>query len=395
MRLKATLGVVLLLATASLAVAQITSATLSGTIKDETGGVLPGVDLVTANLDTGLTRSGVTDSNGYFTVPGLAPGRYEARARLQGFRTGVQTGITLQVGQDAGLNFVLSVGATAESITVSGESALVETRSSALSAIVVEKTIEELPLNGRNYIMLATLQPGIVQFTERTSTSPAQRGVQLNINGMGGRSNSYLMDGANMRGYAGQATVTAADSTLGVETIQEFRVVTNAFSADYGRAMGGVVSVASKAGTNLVRGSGFEFFRNSKMDAPNYFDVGDPPPFTRHQFGGTLGGPIVKNRIFFFGGYERLQEDLGTTVITAVPTAAARGGAVNPVVRPYLDLIPLPNGRDLGPGIGQYTYDFNRTTRENFAQGRVDVQLSNKDSLFVRHTYDSSRQVAP
>ena len=160
MRLKVILGVVLLVATASLALAQITSATISGTIKDETGGVLPGVDLVIANLDTGLTRSAVTDSNGSFTVPGLPPGRYEARASLQGFRTGVQTGITLQVGQDAGLNFVLSVGTTAESITVTGESALVETRSSALSAIVLEKAIEELPLNGRNYIMLATLQPG-------------------------------------------------------------------------------------------------------------------------------------------------------------------------------------------------------------------------------------------
>jgi hypothetical protein len=230
MRLKVILAVVLLLVTASLAAAQITSATISGTIKDETGGVLPGVDVVVTNLDTGLTRSVVTDSNGYFTVPGLAPGRYEARASLQGFRTGVQTGIALQVAQQAGLNLVLKVGATEESITVSGESALVETRSAALSAIVLGKTIEELPLNGRNYITLATLQPGIVQFTEKSGTAPATRGVQLNINGMGGRSNSFLMDGANIRGYAGLATVTAADTTLGVETIQEFRVVTNAFS---------------------------------------------------------------------------------------------------------------------------------------------------------------------
>jgi Carboxypeptidase regulatory-like domain/TonB-dependent Receptor Plug Domain len=359
MRLKVTLGVVLLVAHASLAVAQITSATLSGTIKDETGGVLPGVEVVISNLDTSLTRNVVTDSNGYFTFPGLAPGRYEARASLQGFRTGVQTGITLQVAQQAGLNLVLKVGAAEESITVSGESALVETRSSALSAIVLEKTIEELPLNGRNYITLATLQPGIVQFTEKSGTAPATRGVQLNINGMGGRSNSFLMDGANMRGYAGLATVTAADTTLGVETIQEFRVVTNAFSADYGRAMGGVVSVATKSGSNEVHGSVFEFFRNSRMDARNFFDVGAPPPFTRHQFGGTVGGPIRRNRIFFFGGYERLQEDLGMTVITAVPTAGARTGVVNPGVRPYLDLYPLPNGRDLGPGIGQYNYQFN------------------------------------
>jgi len=386
---------VVLLTPASHAVAQITSATIAGTVKDETGGVLPGVDVVIRNLDTGLSRSVVTDANGYFTVPGLAPGRYEARASLQGFTTAVQTGIVLEVAQQAGLNVVLKLGTTAETITVAGATPLVDVRSSALSAVVDGKTIEELPLNGRNYITLATLQPGIVQFTEKLSTSPAQRGVSLNINGMGGRSNSFLIDGANMRGYAGMATVTAADSTLGVDTIQEFRVVTNAFSADYGRAMGGVVNIATKAGTNTLHGSGFEFFRNSRMDARNFFDVGEPPPFMRHQYGGAVGGPVVPNKIFFFGGVERLQEDLGTTVITAVPTAAVRASTVNPVVRPYLDLYPLPNGRDLGPGIGQYTYEFTRVTRENFLQGRIDVELSNKDLLFVRHTYDGSRQVSP
>src|SRR4029434_4246177 len=156
---------------------------------------------------------------------------------------------------------------------------------------------------------------------------------------MGGRSNSYLLDCANLRGFAGVASVTAADSTLGVETIREFRVVTNAFSADYGRVMGGIVNIATKAGTNELHGSGFEFLRNSRMDAPNYFDQGgEPPPFTRNQYGGAVGGPIVKNRVFFFGGYERLQEDLGQTIITAVPTAGVRTGARNPGVRSYLDL---------------------------------------------------------
>jgi hypothetical protein len=275
-KLRVILAVALLAITSSLAVAQITSATMSGTIKDETGGVLPGVNVVVKNLDTGLTRSVVTDSNGYYTVPGLAPGKYETRATLQGFTTAVQTGIALEVAQQAALNIVLKLGVTSESITVTGENPLVDTRTAALSAVVLQKTIEELPLNGRNYITLATLQPGIVQFTERQSTSPAQRGVQLNINGMGGRSNSFLIDGANMRGYAGQATVTAADTTLGVETIQEFRVVTNAFSADYGRAMGGVISIATKSGGNQLHGSGFEFFRNSKMDARNFFGRGRP-----------------------------------------------------------------------------------------------------------------------
>jgi len=396
MRVRVVLVVLVLLATiTSLAVAQITTATISGTIKDETGGVLPGVDVVVANLETGLTRSAVSDAQGYFAVPGLTPGRYEARASLQGFATGVQSGIVLAVAQQAALTLVLKVGTASETITVSGESPLVEVRTSALSAVVTEKTIEELPLNGRNYITLATLQPGIIQFTEKSGTASATRGVQLNINGMGGRSNSYLIDGANMKGYAGLATVTAADSTLGVETIREFRVVTNSFSADYGRAMGGIINIATKSGSNELHGSGFEFFRNSRMDAPNSFDVGDPPPFTRHQYGAVVGGPVRKNKIFFFGGYERLQEDLGQTVITAVPTAAARAGVASSVVRQYLDLYPLPNGRDLGSGIGQYNYAFTRVTRENFAQGRIDIDLSNKDVLFVRHTYDSARQVYP
>jgi carboxypeptidase family protein/TonB-dependent receptor-like protein len=377
------------------AFAQITSATISGTIKDETGGVLPGVDVVVTNTDTGLTRSTVTDANGYFAVPGLAPGTYETRASLQGFTTAVQNGIVLEVSQQAGLNLVLRVGVASESITVTGETPLVDIRTSALSAVVDEKTIEELPLNGRNYITLATLQPGIVQFTEKSGAGSATRGVQLNINGMGGRSNSYLIDGANMKGYAGIATVTAADSTLGVETIREFRVVTNSFSADYGRAMGGIVNIATKAGTNQLHGSAFEFFRDSKMDARNFFDVDDPAPLTRHQFGAAVGGPIVANRMFFFGGYERLQEDLGQTVVTAVPTAGARAGVVNAAIRPYLDLYPLPNGRDLGPGIGQYSYEFTRATRENFSQGRVDVQLTEKDLVFARYTYDAARQTLP
>src|SRR4029077_8191889 len=191
--------------------------------------------------------------------------------------------------QEAALNITLEVGATEESVTVAANALFVDTRSSALSALVPEKTIEELPLNGRNYINLATLQPGIINFTEKSGTSSSTRGVQLNINGMGGRSNSFLIDGANMKGYARIATVTAADSTLGVDTIREFRVVTNAFSADYGRAMGGVISIATKSGSNDFHGSAFEFFRDSRFDAPNYFDPVDgsgrkqAPPFKRNQ----------------------------------------------------------------------------------------------------------------
>src|SRR5262249_29235684 len=374
---------------------QITSGTVSGTVKDESGAVIPGAEVALTNRSTGVSRTIVTDDKGSFIVPGLLPGPYEARASLSGFQP-VAEQFELTVAANASLSLVLKVGGAQENVTVSGNAVLIETRTSALSALVPQKTIEELPLNGRNYIGLATLHAGIINFTEKSGTSSSTRGVQLNINGMGGRSNSFLMDGANMRGYAGIATVSAADSTLGVDTIQEFRVVTNAYSADYGRAMGGIINIVTRSGSNDFRGSAFEFFRDSKFDARNFFDVGDAPPFKRNQYGASFGGPIRLKRVFFFGGYERLQEDLGLTLITTVPTAAARAGAtVNPAVQPYLDLYPLPNGADLGGGIGQYTFAFNRPTRENFGQGRVDAELSDRHSLFGRYTLDKAHQLLP
>jgi len=395
--MRAFLVALLVLAAAPSGYGQITSATISGTVKDQTQAVLPGVDVVVKNIDTGLSRSAVTDAHGHFTIPGLPPGSYETRASLAGFATAVER-VTLTVGQEAGVNFALKVTGTEESITVIGTAALVDTRSAAMSAVVTEKTISELPLNGRNYIDLALLQPGVNSFTEKDSTASSNRGTKLNINGMSFRSNSYLLDGANMRGYAGTATVSAAETTLGVETIQEFRVVTNAYSADYGRAMGGVISLVTKSGTNAFHGSGFEFFRNSAMDARNFFDRGsDPPPFTRHQFGTSAGGPIAKNRLFFFGGVERLQEDLGITSTVFVPNDAARSGAlypINPTMAPYLKLFPAQNAGNAGssPDTGIFAYELNQPTRENFFQGRLDYTLSDKDSLFARFTHDGADQ---
>jgi hypothetical protein len=209
------------LALAHTAFAQITAATVSGMIKDQTGGVLPGVDVVVTNTNTGLTRSGVTDANGYFTIPGLPPGTYETRASLAGFGTAVErVTLVLAVAQETGLNLTLNVTGTVESITVVGVSSIVDTRSAAISAVVTGKTISELPLNGRNYIELALLQPGVANFNEKDSgAGSSNRGTKLNINGMSFRSNSYLLDGANMRGYPGTVTGSAAGTTLGLETI--------------------------------------------------------------------------------------------------------------------------------------------------------------------------------
>ncbi len=389
--------VMLAVGASSAASAQITTATISGIVKDETGFVLPGVTVTVTNTETGRSRTAVTDSAGLCTVSGLQPGTYQVRAALDGFGPETQT-IRLAVGQQAAMQLTLKVGGTEETISVVASSVVVDTRSSSLSALVSEQTIEELPLNGRNFVQLALLQPGITSFKERNSQTVNGRGEQLNVNGAGGRSNSYLLDGANMKGYYGLAVATAAETSLGVETIREFRVVTNAFSADYGRAMGGVINVVTKAGTNDVHGSAFEFYRNSTMDARNAFDVGARPPFKRHQFGGVIGGPIVKNRTFFFGGVEVLREDLGITKVATVLSDAARAGAlfpINPTMQKYVDLYPRGNGPDLGGGIARFTYQFNQDTREPFLQGRIDHTLGEKDSVFVRYTWDDSTRHVP
>ena len=378
---------------AQTAFAQITAATISGIVRDDTSAALPGVEVTLKNLETGLTRSSLTGDDGSYNIPGLPPGLYEMRASRQGFATAVQTGIELAVAQQATLNLTMKVGAS-ELLVVVGTTTLVDTRASALSALVDEKTIEELPLNGRNFIDLALLQPGVAAFSTRARAGPSGRGQQINVNGASGRANSYLLDGANMNGYAGVAVATAADTTLGVDMIREFRVVTNAFSADYGRAMGGVVSVVTKSGTNELHGSAFEFFRHEKLDARNFFD-GDKPPFERHQFGFTSGGPIRRNRTFFFAGAEGLVEDLGLTQLTEVPSMAARAGPIASVVQPYLDLFPLPNGPDQSDGLARFSFPFDRTTRETFLQARIDHNFSSASALFVRYTFDDATRRLP
>lgn len=398
MRARLALTTLLALALSSGAFAQITTATISGVLKDQSGGVLPGVDVTVRNLDTGATRSVVTDANGSFTIPGLPPGTYESRAELQGFSPAVQSGIVLTVGQQAVLNLTMAVGAAAETIEVRSTVSLVDVRNSALSAVIEERQIEQLPLNGRNFIDLALAQPGVQAFRTRQTGGLAGRGQQLNINGATGRSNSYLLDGANMKSYHGVAVSTAADTTLGVETVREFRVVTNAFSADYGRAMGGVINVVTKAGSNDLHGSAFEFFRDSAMDARNFFDPGEPPPFTRHQFGFTAGGPVVRDRTFFFGGGEWLKESLGLSQVTTVPNVAARTGGLGPIdpaTRRYLDLMPLPNGPDLGGGLARLTFPFDRRTDETFLQGRVDHSFTRNDTSFIRYTLDRAERRLP
>jgi hypothetical protein len=387
-----------LAAAADPAVAQLTSATLAGTVRDQTGAVLPGAAVTVADEETNAVRDTLTDGAGTFTIAGLSPGSYSVRAALTGFSTDIRRGVVLTVGQQASVGLTLRIGATTETVEVAGGAAFVDLRSSALSAVVSEHVIEELPLNGRNFISLAMLQPGVSVFLDRPATNNSG-GLELHINGAPARSNSYLLDGANVRSFYGVGIMTAAETSLGVETVQEFRVVTNSFSADYGRSMGGVINVVTKSGGNDLRGSGFEFHRNSALDARNFFDpVSGPPPFTRNQYGCSLGGPIVRDRTFFFAGGEWLRDRLSVTQVLNVPSAAARAGAlgaISPAIAPYLALYPVANGPDLGGGVARYSYVARQPTDERFLQGRIDHTLLPSGHLFVRYTHDRATRVAP
>jgi hypothetical protein len=380
------------------ALAQVTTATLAGVVRDETGAVLPNAVVSVTSEDTGAARSATTDSAGRYLIPGLAPGPYTRRVSLEGFATNERTGVVLTVGEQASGSITLRVGPTSDTVSVVGGPTLVELRSAALSGFVAEAKIENLPLNGRNFVTLATLQPGVSVFLDRPQTNNTG-GLALHVNGAPARSNSYLLDGANLRSFYGVGIMTAAETSLGVETVQEFRVVTNGFSADYGRSMGGVINVVTKAGSNELHGSGFGFHRNSALDARNFFDPpSGPPDFHRNQFGFSVGGPVDRDRTFFFGGGEWLRERLGVSKVLNVPTDAARAGALGPVsasIRPYLDLYPRPNGPDVGPGIGRYTYVAQQPTDEYFLQGRIDHQLSSADQIFARYTHDEASRTLP
>ncbi|MBI4457105.1 MAG: TonB-dependent receptor [Acidobacteria bacterium] len=378
--------------------AQETTATISGTVQDDSGAVLPGVSVAVKHLDTGRTREVVTDDQGRYHLANLAVGNYQVQAALSGFQTAVRSGITLTVGREAVVNFTLKVGEISEKVTVTGEAPLVETTKSELADLVDEKKIRDLPLNGRSYTQLALLQPGVMATRTGTSFSALTGGgVKLAIGGARPMNTSFYLDGTDIRDAFGRTPGSAGGQNLGVDTIREFTVLANSFSAEYGGS-GGVINSVTKSGTNAFHGSAFEFLRNSALDARNFFDTtASPPPFKRNQFGFTLGGPIQKDKTFFFGSYEGLRERLSTTNIVQVPDAAARSGilpsgpvVIPPFIKKYIDAMPLPNGRIFNDGRGEFVGTRSFPIDENYFMAKVDHQFSASDSLYVRYTFDDA-----
>ncbi len=399
----------LLVLTPSLARAQATASSIEGMVRDISGAVLPGVAVVAKHGETGLIRQVVSGPNGRFVMPVLPLGRFEVRASLDGFKPAMNPDVLVVLGVPAVVNLVLEPGARTEEITVVAEGSKVQTGTGELSFLVGEQEINDLPLNGRNYTDLAFLQPGVVAFPHRDGGSVVAHGVGASINGLDPRSNVYLLDGTLLNDFTNGPAGSAAGTTLGTETVREFRVETNSYSAEYGRNFGGQILVATKSGGNTWTGSVFEYHRNEALDSPNYFDQGEKPDFIRNQFGATLGGPIRKDKTFFFLGYEGLRENLGKIVSTVVPDANARLGllpnpanpgqlrnvGVAPAVRPYLDAYPLPNGASLGGGLAELRFPFDQTVDQNFIQARVDHHLSARDQMFIRYTRDVADQYLP
>jgi hypothetical protein len=387
------------------ALAQSTTGSISGTVTDQSRGVLPGVAIEVVNADTGFVRTLITDADGRFRALNLPPGPYRVTAELTGFAKVVREGLTVTIGNDVTQDLQLTVGGVAESVTVTGETSTLDLSTAVVGGVVTTKQIAELPLNGRSFMQLATLQPGVtVSRTTERDFGGGFGGTQVSIAGARPEQTGYLMDGTNIADIGDKAPSSVAGVLLGVDTVQEFSVQTHGYSAEFGRAAGGVISAVTKSGTNRFRGSAFEFHRNSDFDAKNYFDVGDDPPkFLRNQFGATAGGPIVKNHLFFFGSYEGLREELGTTRFARVPNANAHLGllpdgagglrsvAVHPAVQPYLDLLyPLPNGRDFGDGTAELIHAPTEPTHQNFFVGKLDWNPSQKDSFLVRFSSDTS-----
>jgi Carboxypeptidase regulatory-like domain len=393
--------------------AQVVGASVSGTIRDISGGAIPGAAVTVRNVETGTVRSLATDDNGRYFVPSTPIGRYEIAASKEGFNSQNKTGIDLSVGQESVVDFTLSVGQLNETITVVESPSPVTLTTDPNSGLVNELQVKELPLNGRSYDQLMTLNASTVNYTSERSggvgTSSSSVGNMFVVSGHRPQENLFLLNGIEYTG-ASQGNVTPGGTSgelLGVDAVREFNVVSDTFGAEYGKRPGAQVSIVTASGTDVLHGTAYEFVRNSALDARNYFDAGSIPPFERNVFGGALGGPIRPQKMFMFGDYEGFRQRLGLSDVTLVPDNAARAGFIPDAsgnlknvgvaagVVPLLALWPAQNGPELGEGIAEaFSHPLQRI-REDFGTARFDYNLGTNDTLFGVYTVDDSMANTP
>jgi hypothetical protein len=368
------------------------------------------------SVQTGLSRSIQTSSTGNYRISNLPIGNYELRAEGAGFAPLLIQQIHLDVGQEAVIDPVLQVEGVTEAVEIVAAAQTIETTTGAVSGLVDDLQIQELPVNARSIEQLAFLQPG-VNYQNTAGEAGRQAGTavlfgagpRISVSGTRGNQSTMLMDGINISGFWNRGPDTVSGYQLGMEAIQEFSILTSNYGAEFGRAAGGVVNIVTRSGNNALHGSLFMFHRNSVFDAKNFFDLPDAdiPPFRRHQFGGSVGGPIKRDKLFFFATYEGLRESLGITRTFFVPNELARQGflpnpdgtlrtvAVHPAIPPYLALYPLPNGPDVGGGLAEFTASDNQAIHDDLFQGRVDYRHSDTLSYFGRYTIESGSRESP
>jgi Carboxypeptidase regulatory-like domain len=417
--LLASLGMLSLIFAAIPVVAQSTG-TILGVVKDQSGGVVPDASVTIVNTDTSQSRTVTTGSDGAYRMPALPVGHYSVKVEKTGFKTQMQQRLVLDVAQELVVNVSLEVGTSAQEVVVTSEAPLVNTTTSTLGGLVNEDKMGELPLNGRNYIDLSLLQAGVTQQANH-GTGAGQAGTWFSSNGAPPYSNYVTLDGAPMVNMMGGSTSSEAGTTLGVDGIREYKVITNAYGAEYGVTMGSQMVVASKGGTNQWHGSVFEYLRNDHLDARNFFDTEASagttaagtqrrlPIFRRNNFGASGGGPIRKDKTFVYAVYEGLRQTQGFTAVDTVPPADCYdawhqanpdwvipigdcGGdgtlTVPNVMRPLVVLYPRPVSSS---STNNYTFATSNLVSVNFGQIRVDQNFSADDTMFGRYTIDDGQ----
>ena len=383
--------------------AQSATATILGTVTDASGAAVPDAAIQVKNVATGITQSATSDAQGRFRLPELTVGDYEAQSSKTGFSTVVRKGINLAVGSQVVLDFSMQVGQQQQTVTVEGQVAQVETTNAAISTFTSEQQMRELPLNGRNFEQLIQLAPGVTTVT--WSTNPLQgRGAQYSVAGGRPEGQAILLDDENLQSYFNNGMSSVTGSSLGVEAIGEFQTLTNAYGAQFG-GNGAVINAVTKSGTNAFHGSAFDFIRNNVLDDRNFFSaVSSPPAYRRNQFGGSVGGPVKKDRAFFFVDYEGVRSLLEEEKLATVPNCTgftsgtcaitATAPATATAIANTLAIYPKPTAL-IGGGLGTAPTTGSQTNHEDYTLGRFDYTFSEKDSAFVRYYADNVSYLEP
>jgi len=384
------------------------SASIKGIVTDPSGAPVPAATVTTKNTETGAARSAITDDAGRYQIVWLAVGQYEVAVTKPGFQEAIRSGIRLVVGQEASVDLKLQVSAVKAEVRVREDAPIISTTTRDISGLVGEQQVKDLPLNGRSYDLLLPLNPGIVNFTWMktggTGISNSTTGNNFAVSGNRPQQNLFLLNGVEFTGAAENNMQPGGTSgmLLGVDAVREFNVLRDSYGAEFGKRPGGQVVIVTQSGTNQWHGTAFEFLRNNALDAPNFFDQGDAPPFRRNQFGASMGGPVQKDKTFVFGNYEGFRQSLHQTSAAFVPDLTSRANAA-PGVQPLLNLWPTPTAKDLdfaapgtcpapiNCGIAEVFSSPLQTIREDFGTARVDHIFSQRDTLSGIYTVDDGQ----